>query len=184
MGQESRQSAPDSVSALRWRPFRLTIIFEWDYSRQPMEITGKVRSLLLGKGAEVWSLSPSSTVYDAVAMMADKRVGALLVMEGSQIMGIVSERDYARKVILRGRSSHDTPVTEIMSSPVVTVTPDATVAECMHIVTEHRFRHLPVVENGKVAGMVSIGDLVNWVISEQQETIRHLEAWIAGTPAS
>ncbi|HEX4007827.1 MAG TPA: CBS domain-containing protein [Acidobacteriaceae bacterium] len=149
-----------------------------------MEISGKIRSLLRGKGGEVWSLAPAATVYDAVAMMADKRVGALLVVEGTEIVGIVSERDYARKVILRGRSSHDTPVAEIMSSPVVTVTPDATIAECMRIVTEHRFRHLPVVENGKVTGMVSIGDLVNWVITEQQETIRHLEAWIAGTPGN
>ncbi len=147
-----------------------------------MEIPGTVGSLMRRKGGEVWSLAPSATVYDAVAMMADKRVGALLVMEKDQLLGIVSERDYARKVILQGRSSRDTPVSEIMSSPVITVTPDHSIDECMRIVTEHRFRHLPVVESGKVTGMVSIGDLVNWVVTEQRETIRHLEAWIAGTP--
>jgi len=147
-----------------------------------MEIPGNVGSLIRRKSGDVWSLAPAATVYDAVAMMADKRVGALLVMEKDQLLGIVSERDYARKLILQGRSSHDTPVSEIMSSPVVTVTPETTVEECMRIVTERRFRHLPVIEKGKVTGMVSIGDLVNWVVSEQQETIRHLEAWIAGTP--
>lgn len=134
------------------------------------------------KGGAVWWIEPTASVYDAVVMMADKQVGALLVMNDGQLLGIVSERDYARKVVLLGRSSHETPVTEIMSSPVATVTPDATVGDCMRMVTERRFRHLPVVENGKVTGMVSIGDLVNWVVTEQQETIRHLEAWIAGTP--
>jgi CBS domain-containing protein len=145
-----------------------------------MEITGKIGALIANKGGQVWSLQPSASVYDAIAVMADRRVGALLVMQDGKLLGIVSERDYARKVILQGRSSHETPVSEIMSSPVVTVTPENTVAECMHLVTERRIRHLPVVENGRVSGMVSIGDLVNWVISEQQETIRHLETFISG----
>lgn len=149
-----------------------------------MEITGKIGALIGNKGGQVWSLEPSASVYDAIAMMADKRVGALLVMQDGKLLGIVSERDYARKVILQGRSSHETPVSEIMSSPVITITPGHTVGECMHLVTEKRIRHLPVVENERVTGMVSIGDLVNWVVSEQQETIRHLEAWIAGTPTS
>jgi len=148
-----------------------------------MELSGKIGSLMRNKGGQIWSLPPSASVYHAVAMMADKQVGALLVMQGDQLMGIVSERDYARKVILRGHNSHDTPVSEIMSSPVITVTPAHTVAECMRIVTDKRIRHLPVVEEGKVTGIVSIGDLVNWVVSEQQETIRHLEAWITGTQA-
>ena len=148
-----------------------------------METTGTIRHLMRRKGGDVWSIAPAASVYDAVALMADKQIGAVLVMEQGRLLGIVSERDYARKVILQGRSSKDTRVTEIMSSPVATVTPEHTVGECMRLVTEHRFRHLPVVENGKVTGMVSIGDLVNWVISEQQETIRHLEAWIAGTPS-
>jgi CBS domain-containing protein len=147
-----------------------------------MEISGTIGALLRGKGGQVWSLQPSASVYDAIAMMAEKQVGALLVMEEETLLGIVSERDYARKVILQGRSSHQMPVTQIMSSPVVTVTPRHTVGECMHIVTERRIRHLPVVENERVIGVVSIGDLVNWVVTEQQETIRHLEAWIAGTP--
>jgi CBS domain-containing protein len=145
-----------------------------------MEITGKIGALIGNKGGQVWSLEPTASVYDAIAMMADKRVGALLVIQGGQLLGIVSERDYARKVILQGRSSHETPVAEIMSSPVLTVTPENTVGECMHLVTEKRIRHLPVMENGRVTGMVSIGDLVNWVISEQQHTIRHLETFISG----
>jgi len=145
-----------------------------------MEITGKIGALIGNKGGQVWSLEPSSSVYDAIAMMAEKRVGALLVMRGGELLGIVSERDYARKVILQGRSSHETPVSEIMSSPVLTVTPEHTVGECMRLVTEKRIRHLPVMEKGRVTGIVSIGDLVNWLISEQQETIRHLETFISG----
>jgi CBS domain-containing protein len=147
-----------------------------------MEIAGKVGTLLRNKTGEIWSLDPSASVYDAVRIMAEKEVGALLVMRDQKLVGIVSERDYARKIVLQGRSSHDTPVADVMTSPVITVTPSHTVGECMRIVTEKRIRHLPVVEGEKVTGIVSIGDLVNWVLSEQQETIRHLEAWIAGTP--
>lgn len=145
-----------------------------------MEITGNVGMLIRNKGGRVWSLAPSASVYEAIAMMAEKQVGSLLVMEGTRLLGIVSERDYARKVILQGRSSKETPVSEIMSSPVVTVTPAHSIGECMQMVTEKRIRHLPVVEGEQVTGMVSIGDLVNWVVSEQQATIRHLEAFIAG----
>ena len=147
-----------------------------------MELTGKIGSLIGKKGGQVWSLEPTATVYDAIAMMAEKGVGALPVIDGGRLVGIVSERDYARKVILKGRSSKETPVTEIMSSPVVSVTPSQTVEECMHIVTEKRIRHLPVTDGGRIVGMVSIGDLVNWVITAQQETIQHLEAYIAGNP--
>ena len=146
-----------------------------------METTGKIRDLIRNKTGPVWSLEPAASVYKAVAMMAEMQVGALLVMHRGELLGIVSERDYARKVILKGRSSHDTPVAEIMTSPVVTVSPAHTVAECMRIVTDKRIRHLPVVDGGKVVAMVSIGDLVKWVISEQQETIRHLESFITGT---
>lgn len=148
-----------------------------------METSGKIATLIGNKGGQVWSLPPSASVYDAIAMMADKQVGALLVMQQENLLGIVSERDYARKVILCGRSSHDTPVSEIMTSPVITVTPSHTVAECMRMVTDQRIRHLPVVENGKVTAMVSIGDLIKWVITEQQETIRQLESFITGTHA-
>ncbi|MFZ0271796.1 MAG: CBS domain-containing protein [Acidobacteriaceae bacterium] len=146
-----------------------------------MEITGKVGTLLRNKTGEIWSLDPSASVYDAVRIMAEKEVGALLVMRGQKLVGIVSERDYARKIVLQGRSSHETQVAEIMTSPVITVTPSHTVGECMRIVTEKRIRHLPVVEGEKVTGIVSIGDLVNWVVTEQEETIRHLEAFIAGS---
>jgi CBS domain-containing protein len=145
-----------------------------------MEMSGKIGALLGKKGRQVWSLAPTSSVYDGIALMAEKKVGALPVIDGENLLGIVSERDYARKVILEGRSSKDTVVTEIMSSPVVTVTPSHTVEECMHIVSGKRIRHLPVVEGGKVVGIVSIGDLVNWMITAQQETITHLEAYISG----
>lgn len=144
-----------------------------------MEITGKVGTLLHNKSGEIWSLEPSASVYDAIRLMAEKSVGALLVMRDSKLAGIVSERDYARKIVLQGRNSHDTPVSDIMTGNVVTVTPSHTVEECMRIVTDKRIRHLPVVEGDRVIGIVSIGDLVNWVLTEQQETIRHLEAWIA-----
>jgi CBS domain-containing protein len=146
-----------------------------------MEIAGKVGTLLRNKTGVIWSLDPSASVFDAVRIMAEKEVGALLVMSGQKLVGIVSERDYARKIVLQGRSSHETQVAEIMTSPVITVTPSHTVGECMRIVTEQRIRHLPVVEGEKVTGIVSIGDLVNWVVSEQEETIRHLQAWIAAS---
>jgi CBS domain-containing protein len=146
-----------------------------------MELTGKISSLLAKKGGQVWSLLPTATVFDAITMMAEKEVGALPIVDQGKLLGIVSERDYARKVVLHGKSSLDTPVTEIMSSPVVSVTPMQTVEECMHMVTDKRIRHLPVVDGSRLVGIVSIGDLVNWVISAQRETIHHLEAYIAGT---
>lgn len=148
-----------------------------------MEITGKVGTLLHNKSGEIWSLDPSASVYDAIRLMADKSVGALLVMRDGKLAGIVSERDYARKVVLQGRHSQDTPVSDIMTSNVITVTPSHTVEECMRLVTDNRIRHLPVLDGDRVVGMVSIGDLVNWVLIEQKETIRHLEAWISGTNA-
>ena len=139
-----------------------------------------VRSILKNKGSNVWSLTPDATVYDAIAMMADKGVGALLVILEGSLVGIVSERDYARKVILKGKSSVETRVREIMTGSVVTVSPDYTVDECMRVVTKHRIRHLPVVEAGRVVGVISIGDLVNTIISAQAETINHLSSYIAG----
>jgi CBS domain-containing protein len=145
-----------------------------------MELTGKIGSLIGKKGGQVWSVAPTASVYDAIALMAEKEIGAVPIIEDGQLVGIVSERDYARKVFLKGKASRETSVTEIMSSPVFSVTPSQTVEECMHIVTEQRFRHLPVVENGRIVGIISIGDLVNWVITEQKQTIHHLEAFIAG----
>jgi CBS domain-containing protein len=137
-----------------------------------------VRQLLDGKGRALYSVAPEDPVLEAIRLMAEKHVGALLVMRGEELMGIVSERDYARKVILLGRASHDTPVSQIMSSPVHTVSPDTSVDDCMRIMTERRIRHLPVVERGRVAGVISIGDLVKAVIQEQQNTIKQLENYI------
>jgi CBS domain-containing protein len=145
-----------------------------------MELTGKIGSLLGKKGGEIWALPSSASVYDAVAMMAEKGVGALPIIDGENLVGILSERDFARKVILLDKSSKDTPVTAIMSSPVLTVSPAHTVEECMRLVTEKRIRHLPVVDGGRIVGMNSIGDLVKWMITAQQETISHLEAYIGG----
>ncbi len=137
-----------------------------------------VRQLLDRKGREVFSVPPDAPVLEAIRLMAERHVGALLVMQGNILAGIVSERDYARKVILMGRSSADTPVRDIMSSPVLTVPPDATVEKCMQIMTEQRVRHLPVAESGRVVGRVSIGDLVKAVIAEQQQQIEQLESYI------
>jgi CBS domain-containing protein len=144
------------------------------------ELATTIREVLKGKSRELFSTRPDATVYEAIEIMADKQVGALLVMEKDELVGIISERDYARKIILKGKSSRETPVAEIMTSSVLTVSPQHTVGDCMRIITENRVRHLPVLESGRVAAMVSIGDLVNWIITEQQETIRHLEAYISG----
>jgi CBS domain-containing protein len=137
-----------------------------------------VRQLLDRKGREVFSIAPDAAVLEAIRMMAERHVGALLVMQGEQLTGIVSERDYARKVILMGRSSADTPVRDIMTTPVLTVPPEATVEKCMQMMTEHRVRHLPVAEQGRIVGMVSIGDLVKAVIAQQQRQIEQLESYI------
>jgi len=137
-----------------------------------------VRMLLESKGRAIHSVEPQAAVLDAIRLMAEHHVGALLVMKGAVLEGIVSERDYARKVILRGRSSSDTPVRDIMSSPVLTVTLDTTVPQCMQLMTDRRVRHLPVVDGARVVGVVSIGDLVKAVIAEQQAQIEQLESYI------
>jgi len=136
------------------------------------------RHLLDRKGRAIFSIGPEEPVLEAIRLMAEHHVGALLVMKGEHLAGIVSERDYARKVILKGRSSAETPVSQIMSSPVVTVTLNSSVQECMQLMTARHLRHLPVVDAGKVVGMVSIGDLVKAVMEEQKQTIEQLESYI------
>lgn len=139
-----------------------------------------VRNLLESKGGHVWSIDPEATVFDAITLMAEKGIGALVVMSGDQVVGMLSERDYARKVLLKGRASRTTPVRDIMSQEVVFAAPDQNVEQCMNIMTDKRIRHLPVLDDGKVVGLVSIGDLVKAIITEQQETIEHLESYIRG----
>lgn len=147
-----------------------------------MDLSESIASILKQKSGVICSVSPSDSVFDAIAMMAEKQVGALLVVFDGKLVGILSERDYARKVILQGRSSKTTSVSEIMTSPVIFVSPKHTVGECMEIITDLRIRHLPVMDEEQLVGMISIGDLVNYILSAQRETIRHLESYITGTP--
>jgi CBS domain-containing protein len=137
-----------------------------------------VRQLLQSKGSAVYSVSPNARVFEALKLMAEKEVGALVVLEGGTLAGIISERDYARKVILHGKSSHDIPVHEIMTGKVVTIQPEQTVDQCMTLMTSKRIRHLPVTEGDRLIGLVSIGDLVKEVIAEQEQTIKQLESYI------
>ena len=138
--------------------------------------------ILQRKGHQVWSVSPATLVYHALKVMAEKDVGALLVLEGDELKGIFSERDYARKVILEGRSSREIAVKEIMSPDVITVGPQQSVDECMALMTDKHVRHLPVVEGGRVIGVISIGDAVKTIISEREFTIKQLENYITGSP--
>jgi CBS domain-containing protein len=137
-----------------------------------------IRQLLQAKGNEIFSIGPDARVFEALELMAQKDVGALLVMDGGKLAGIISERDYARKVILHGKSSHDVPVREIMTSKMVTVQPGQTVEECMALMTNKRVRHLPVIDGERLIGLLSIGDLVKEVITEQEQTIKQLESYI------
>ena len=145
-----------------------------------MKVYDTAAQILKRKGNVVWSVSADTTVFQAIEIMAEKRIGALLVLDGGKLVGIVSERDYARKVILKGRSSRETSVREIMAAPVIYVRPADSVDDCMKIITEHRIRHLPVMEGEEVAGIVSIGDLVKWIISAQEHTIQQLQNYVSG----
>jgi CBS domain-containing protein len=146
-----------------------------------MKVLDRISMLLRQKGGTIFSVPSDASVYSAIEMMAEKRVGALLVVDEGRLVGIISERDYARKVILMGRSSKDTFVREIMTPSPITIGCDTSVDEAMRIMTENRIRHLPVVDSeGKIAGVLSIGDLVNWIVTSQDETIAHLEHYIAG----
>lgn len=140
----------------------------------------KIRDLLRYKAGDVWTISPSATVYEALELMAEKNVGALPVLEGDRLVGIFSERDYARKCILMGRHSRETPVSELMSSPVVTIDSSFSVEQCLAMMTERQFRHLPVLEGDRLTGIVSIGDIGKWIISEQRSAIHDLEGYITG----
>jgi CBS domain-containing protein len=147
-----------------------------------MNPNAAIGEILNHKGSNAWSISPEATVLEAVQMMADKNVGALLVTENGRLVGIISERDYTRKVVIKGKASKTTAVKEILSSHVIHVTPAHTVQECLRLMTDHHFRHLPVLEGDRIAGIVSIGDLVNWIISAQTSTISQLQTYITGVP--
>jgi CBS domain-containing protein len=142
-------------------------------------IPGIINEILAGKPAQLWSIPPDATVFEAITIMADKNIGALPVMAGDKLLGVISERDYTRKVAIKGKSSKETKVLEILAAPV-TATPSHTVEECMKLMTTHRVRHLPVLDCDRVVGLVSIGDLVNWIISAQSVTIHQLESYITG----
>ena len=139
-----------------------------------------VRQLLQAKGGDVWSIAPDAWVFDALKLMADKGIGSLLVLEGEKLVGILSERDYARKVILKDKSSMDTPVKEIMTQEVITIRPEQTIQECMALMTDKRVRHLPVLSDDRLTGVISIGDVVKAIISQQEFMIDQLERYIEG----
>ncbi len=146
-----------------------------------MEIADSIWSLLKNKDSDLWTTPPDGTVFDAIKQMSEKNVGALLVMDGDKLVGIVSERDYTRNVILKGKSSKDTPVSAIMTTDLVTITADDTVADGLKTMTERRVRHLPVKNGDEIVGVVSIGDLVKWIISAQGALIEQLEGYIQGS---
>lgn len=141
-----------------------------------------ISELIQNKDAQVWSVSPETMVFDAIQLMADKNIGALVVKENEKMVGMFSERDYTRKIALKGKSSKSTPVQEVLSTKVVSVPPDTTVQDCLRLMTTKRVRHLPVLDQEKLLGIVSIGDLVNWVISAQSNAIQQLETYISGYP--
>ena len=140
-----------------------------------------VRSVLLSKGNNIWSVAPDTTVFDALKIMAEKNIGALLVMQKEKVVGIFSERDYARKIVLKGESSHTTIVKDVMTSAVLSVHPEQSIDECMALMTNKHVRHLPVIENGNLIGLISIGDVVKAIISEHEYTIKQLENYITGS---
>ncbi len=143
---------------------------------------GTIHDILQLKGTTVWTIRPDATVFEAIQLMADKNIGAVLVTDKEKLIGIISERDYTRKVALKGKSSKELKVREILTEKMVHVTPQHTIEECLRLMTERRVRHLPVLDGDKIAGVISIGDLVNWVISAQNATIRQLETYISGYP--
>jgi signal-transduction protein with cAMP-binding, CBS, and nucleotidyltransferase domain len=158
----------------------MTQFFQSIQRRNIMEIHGTVRDILQNKGGKVWTTSPQNTVYEAIGLMGEQNIGALVVVEGAEVIGVLSERDYSRKVVLQGRTSRDTLVGEIISRPAITVEEKDSIETCMKLMTTRRIRHLPVVDNGKLTGLVSMGDLVNWVMQTQRHTIQQLHGYISG----
>jgi CBS domain-containing protein len=151
------------------------------FSESKIRFDEPVTSLLSQKGRAVWSISPESTVYEAIERMSENNIGALVVLSAEKLVGIISERDYARKVILKGRQSRETRVHEIMSMPVFYVAPETNIDECMRVMTSRLVRHLPVLEGERVVEMISMGDLVNWIINSHEQTIHQLKNYIGGT---
>jgi len=185
-----RLSARCKVSVLRsWpeqfgfasRPVWGDIFRELNRKETIMEITTPVGSILDNKGHQLWSIGSDATVYEAIALMAEKNVGALPVLDGKTLLGMISERDYTRKVILQGRVSRETRVLDIMTRNVITVSPEDSVEDCLETMTKNHIRHLPVVADEELAGLVSIGDLVNWIILAQSTQIDHLERYVTGS---
>lgn len=146
-----------------------------------MKTSYPISSVLIHKTSALWTIAPEATVFEAIKLMADKNIGSLLVMSGNRLVGLFTERDYTRKVALHGKTSKETLVAEIIPRNVITITPDDSVEDCMRLMTENRVRHLPVVESTKVVGIISIGDLVNWIISTQNAHIEQMEQYISGS---
>jgi CBS domain-containing protein len=145
-----------------------------------MEINGTVYDILHNKGGEILTAKPGESVYDAIRLMGERNIGALVVMENDEVIGVISERDYSRKVVLQGRTSRDTQVGEIISRPVITVRSKDGIEKCMQLMTSNRIRHLPVVDDGRLVGVISMGDLVSWVMMSQRHTIEQLHGYISG----
>lgn len=145
-----------------------------------MKTSGTIDTVLHHKGRTVWTIAPEATVFEAIRLLAEKNIGALLVMDGSKLVGMFSERDYTRKVALEGKTSHNTKVREITTTQIATVSPHDTVEDAMRVMTERHIRHLPVLDGGQVIGMISIGDMVNWIISAQNAALDQLEAYVSG----
>jgi len=145
-----------------------------------MEISGTIRQILADKGTSVFTITPEATVFEALSLIGEPNIGPLVVTEGERVVGIFSERDYSRKVILQGKTSRDTRVAEILSHPVITITRDDSIEECMERMTIHRVRHLPVVDGHTLVGVVSIGDVVNWIMHAQRHAIQQLTGYISG----
>ena len=145
-----------------------------------MEIHGTVYDILHNKSGKIWTTSPRDTVYEAIHLMGEKNIGALVCIENNEVIGVLSERDYSRKVVLQGRTSRDTQVGEIVSRPAITVQSKDSIETCMQLMTGNRIRHLPVVDEGVLVGLISIGDLVSWVMQSQRHTIQQLQGYISG----